>query len=68
MAEKKLIELLGSRGFKIHRGLTGRLVRVEGRFIYEQSSEHLWFCVARYRVVRIKKEQAEKILVLGLGG
>jgi hypothetical protein len=67
-AEEKLVETLISLGFEEHRGLTGSpKFRVEGRLIYNQTKENLWFCVARDRVMRASKEVAKKVLVLGLG-
>ena len=67
---KKIMEYLGPLGFERadRDWRTDKVVQDQDQDlkIYGQSETHLWFETAQSRVVKIRKDLAEKTLFLGL--
>lgn len=63
--DQKIYERLGPLGFE-RADRDWQLDSDVEYPLYRQSRTHLWFDTAQGRVTRITKEQAEKVLVLGI--
>ena len=68
LAIERIMEYLGPLGFERadRDWRTDKVVQDQDLKIYGQSETHLWFETAQDRVVKIRKDLAEKNLFLGL--
>jgi len=64
LADKKVLELLAPLGFE-KANKDWEHESNEDVMIFKPSKTHLWFTTIQGRVVKISKENAEKVLVLG---
>jgi hypothetical protein len=64
--DEKIIEFLRPLGFRVAK--RWEVESHEGIVLFKQSQTHLFFGLSQGMVVGIRKDHAEKILVLGLPG
>jgi hypothetical protein len=64
--DEKILEFLRPLGFRVAK--RWEVESHEGMVLFKQSPTHLWFGLSQGMVVSIRKDHAEKILVLGLPG
>jgi AAA+ ATPase superfamily predicted ATPase len=64
-ADSKVLGLLAPLGFK-RANKDWEIESNQDIMIFKPSETHLWFTTIQGRVVKISKEKAEKVLVLGM--
>lgn len=65
MADSKVLGILAPLGFK-RADKDWEVESNQDIMMFKPSETHLWFTTIQGRVVKISKEEAEKILVLGI--